>query len=112
MARASNFSRQSTSDEDFTRAAWDLLKDVELNTYGSVQIELRADLRRGVWKLNTTVFVERVEGHPYALIRYQGDYPNSRAATLASYLFAHMNTVAQMAEGAYNEWLKSGGKRA
>lgn len=110
MTRVSNFRRSSQSDEDFTRAAWDLLRDIEKSTYSEVKVQLKADLRRGVWTVETDVWVERVEGKPYSICRHKGEYPNSRAASFSAYLFAHMNTLAQMAEGAYNEWLKWGGR--
>lgn len=112
MARSSNWSRQAQSDEDFTRAAYDLLRDIERSTYSKVRIELRADLQRGVWEVYSMVLVEREEGRQEVLCGWSGYYPNSRAASFAAYLFAHMNTLAQMAGEAYNTWQKWGGRAA
>lgn len=97
MSRASGFKRSSDSDETFTQAAWDAAKDAEELLHGRVEVLLTPSKRRGVW--NVTVRLQNCNEHDImrTFIVLVGDYPNSRAAALSSFLYAEMNKMLLMA---------------
>lgn len=111
MTRASNWSRQNQSDEDFTRAAWDMARDAELTTASLMTVQLRLSQQRGVWILRSSLTVSPDEPGGYLLARTENSYPNSRAASLASFLFAHMNSLAQMGESAHADRMRQALRR-
>ena len=80
--------------------------DIEIGTRSIVVVSLRLSQRRGVWCVGTDVWSKAVPGLTGPLVRYQGEYPNSRANALSSYLFSHLNSVAQMADAAYQDHLR------
>lgn len=111
MTRASNWSRQHQSDEDFTRSAWDLARDAELTTGGVVRVHLWLSQQRGVWIASSAILVG--VGSPQAglLARTESSYPNARAASLAAFLFAQMNSLAQVGESAHADRMRNALRR-
>jgi len=106
MTRASNWSRQHQGDEDFTRAAWDMARDVELTVRGVVRVEMHISEQRGVWIVKSIVDVGPERGVRGVMARAESSYPNSRAASLAAFLYANMNSLGQMAESAHADEMR------
>jgi len=93
MSRNSNWKRQHVADEDFTRAAWDTLVDLERSYHVTVTVNLCPSSQRGVWVLWMAAH-SRLEGENCRQVaRYQSSYPNGTAAALSSYLFSAISSM-------------------
>jgi hypothetical protein len=105
MGRTSNWKRQHVADEDFTRAAWDTLVDLERSFSVQVTISITPSTQRGVWVLWMAAHSRRKGEDNRQVARYQSSYPNGTAAALSSYLFACMSSFyLQVAAAAEEEW--------
>jgi hypothetical protein len=102
----SNWKRQSTADEDFTRAAWDAFMATLKERGVNVSIQLFPSLQRGVWVFVLEATSTRHGETGRTVARYQGSYPNGTAATLSAYLFRAANALAQMVDSARLEDLR------
>ena len=111
MSRGSNWSRQHQSDEDFTRAAWDNARDAEISCRAGARVVLRLSEQRGVWVARSEL-VGPYEGAQARLwARTESSYPNARALSLASFLFQQTNSLAIMADNAYQDAIKEALRR-
>lgn len=99
----SSWKRQHQSDEDFTRAAWDLAMDAAHEMGVSVDTRLFPSIQRGVWVFSLVAVSIRPGEHGRTVASYQGSYPNGTAAALSSYLYRAMNCLYQMVESARAE---------
>jgi hypothetical protein len=97
MSRGSDFRRYSEGDETFTRAAWDAARDAEEMWDARFEVVLSPSRRKGVWNATARLQNCNADGSPRSLVVQVGDYPNSRAAALSSFLYAEANKVLIMA---------------
>jgi hypothetical protein len=86
----------SETDESFTRAAYDAARDAELEAGGQVVVVLRLSAQRGVWVARSSVVRASEDGGETRTVSTESTFPNARALTLGSFLFAQMNILAQM----------------
>ena len=97
MSSSKRTSKLSDTDEMFALAAYDAARDAELQVGGNVAVVFHLSQQRGVWLAQSRLVSagEALDGKH--LIRTESSFPNSRALTMGSFLFAQMNIVAQMA---------------
>jgi hypothetical protein len=97
--------REHQSDETFTQAAWDTLRDMELNYDCRAEVTIVLTFRRGVLHCTVEAKSMRPDEAGRRLGAIQGDFPNGRAQTLGTYLFAMANSLSQMVEALRaDEW--------
>lgn len=105
MGRTAKAMREHVSDETFSQAAWDTLRDMEVNHDCRAVVELVLTFRRGVLHCTIEARSSRPDEAGRTLGRVQGDFPNGRAQTLSTYLFALANSLTQMVESLRgDEW--------
>ena len=89
---------RSNGEQDFSRAAHDEMADAELN-YGVVfNTRLSPSLQRGVWALETTVYLAEDQHHRRALVRQVDYWPSAATISFAAQLYQHLHKTARMAE--------------
>lgn len=103
MSRASNLTKQQSTEVEFTRAAWDMFRDTELEYSVQIALEVVPTAQRGVFYIGIQARSTAIEEKGRRLAYVQGSYPNSRAGTLSAYLFALSNSLAQMVENVREE---------
>lgn len=103
MSKQSNWQRQHQTDEDFTRAAWDLAMDAASDMGVNVSVQLYPSIQRGVWVFVLEARSIRKGENGRIVAAYQGSYPNGTAAALSSYLFRAFTCIVQMCESARTE---------
>jgi len=89
--------RMSDSDEMFTRAAYDTARDAEIESGGELVVVLRLSAQKGVWRVTSRIMRPGEGEREIQVAATESTFPNSRALTLGSFLFAQMNILNQMA---------------
>ena len=112
MSYAKRNGKMSDTDETFTQAAYDTARDAEIETGGRVVVVLTLSAQRGVWVARSAVVRSAADGSEIRTVSTESTFPNSRALTLGSFLFAQMNILAQMASEARAYATRMGDKRA
>jgi len=80
----------------FARAAWETLRDMEIECKCAADIRMIPTMQRGVFFVAIEATSTTAGEQPRKLAAIQGSYPNARAATLSAYIFALANSLAQM----------------
>jgi cation transport regulator ChaC len=91
-----NYERQSETEDIFTRAAWEMMRDTESDYEVRCEIDIALTAQRGVFYIAIRAW-STIAGEGSRRIAYvQGSYPNGRAGTMSSYLYSLANSLAQM----------------
>lgn len=106
MREAFKAGRQAKEDESFTLAAWDMLRDAEIESHGTVVITVRLSGRRGVFVLDSAVEATTGPLQARRPVKATGEYPNARAGSFAAFLFAHATSLAGLVEHAVNDAIR------
>lgn len=89
---------------EFTRAAYDEAEQSE-RAYGVLwSVILRRTQQRGVWGISIAVYDSRGDAQPVPVVRYQQDWPNSRAESFEACLYGSCHRVARMVEQWALQW--------
>ena len=85
--------------EEFTRAFWDQVRDVEAEYGVVISAAIVPDRRKGVITvcLQASIVQEGNQRHQVATI--QGDYPNATAQALEAFLYSQSFKLARMIDG-------------
>jgi hypothetical protein len=98
MPRANSHEKQHETEYTFTRAAIDLVNDLQVTSRVQVSISLYPSSQRGVF----TIAVEAVDtatgDDGRVVARVQATYPDGRSLTMSAKLFQMCNSLAQMVE--------------
>jgi len=76
------------SDEEFVRAADEVLRHIEVEHNLAVVVNISTSVRRTVLSVRIVCHYRDDPRKEWVVAAVQGDFPNVRAGTLASYLFA------------------------
>lgn len=96
MSRKDNYTRQHETECEFTRAAWEMVRDTELGCSVRIVVDMVPTGQRGVFYIGMRALSTLEEEKNRQVGFVQGSYPNGRAGTLSAYLFAVSNSLAQM----------------
>jgi hypothetical protein len=89
--------RSYNGEEEFLRAYWDQIADIQ--SAGDILVESGNYLsrRRGIVRVYWEVYrLTRIPGKPVPLCRYDAEYPNSSAKGFCAFLFASATKLAHM----------------
>jgi hypothetical protein len=80
-------------EEDFLRAAWDMLGDVSVNHQVHVGYSFSPTVQRGVFKLRVSAYRATPQEKMCKLASYEMEFPNSTVGTLGACLFRCVNQL-------------------
>lgn len=92
--------KQGTSEEDFLRAAWDLLGDVCLNHSVHIAYAFTPDVQRGVFRLRLRAVRTIPNSLPKKIAEYEMPFPNTTVQSMGAALFRCANQLDHLL-GAY-----------
>lgn len=94
----SNRSKGDSGEYEFTRAAYDELKDAERD-YGVVfELTTEPTAQKGVWALTVTARVKnRIEGLAY-ITCWRGSWPNAQVVSYGAFLYQACHRTVRMVE--------------
>lgn len=88
----------STSEEDFLRAAWDLLGDVCLTHSVHIAYDFTPDVQRGVFRVRLRAVRTVPNGRPEKVAEYAMPFPNSTVQGMGAALFRCANQLDHILE--------------
>lgn len=101
----SSKSKGDAGEYEFTRAAYDELKDAE-HRFGLEFVQhLTTTDRRGVWNLTVVAWQPSPDGQDRRVASYGSDWPNSTVQSFGAFLYGACHRLVRMVEQAANEKL-------
>ena len=102
--------RRGNSDQgeyEFTRAAYDELRDAE-KLYGvKFVLSLEPAGQRGVWALAVVAVPDtRPDGLAY-VAKWEGSWPNSMAVSYGAFLYQSCHRCCRMVEAWHKDWIET-----
>ncbi len=97
-----NHKKNGDSGEyEFTRAAYDELRDAEVAMEVKFVLSLEPTAQRGVWALSVVAVSDDGEDGLAYIAKWQGSWPNSVAVSYGAFLFAACHRCVRMVEAWY-----------
>lgn len=92
-----------SGEYQFTRAAYDEIRDSELAHGVHYDVRLETGYQKGIWCLRVTAQGLLDDDKGRQIARWEGTWPNSTATSFAAYLYAAAHRVARMVEDYRND---------
>lgn len=91
-------SKSDSGEYEFTRAAYDELRDAERLFQVEFHLELIPTPQKGVWWLSVIVRAKgESEGLSY-LVKWQGSWPNANTQSYGAFLYQALHRTVRMVE--------------
>lgn len=92
------YSKSDQGEYEFTRAAYDELRDAEKQHAVKFVLSIEPTGQRGIWALSVVAIPdEREDGLAY-IARWAGSWPNSVAVSYGAFLYAACHRCVRMVE--------------
>jgi len=96
--------RGGSGPYEFNAAAWDEVHESERSWRVKWAIAYLPTQRRGVWKMSVQVIDLARGTDPVPVVRYEAEWPNSRAQAFEAFSYATCYAVARMVENWGHQW--------
>jgi hypothetical protein len=91
-------SKNGEGDYEFTRAAYDEVRDSEATHQVMYHVQLDTAQQKGVWLVTVEANGVNADGRVVTLASYRATWPNSSLTTFAAFLYGCTHRVARMVE--------------
>lgn len=86
---------------EFTRAAYDELRDAEKSMEVKFVLSLEPTGQRGVWALSVVAVSDAGDDGLAYVVKWQGSWPNSMAVSYGAFLYQACHRAVRMVEAWY-----------
>lgn len=96
-----NRSKGDNGEYEFTRAAYDELRDAEKAMEVKFVLSLEPTGQRGVWALSVVAVSDTGDDGLAYIVKWQGSWPNSMAVSYGAFLYQACHRAVRMVEAWY-----------
>jgi hypothetical protein len=93
--------KTDAGEYEFTRAAYDELRDAEASMEVKFVLSLEPTGQRGVWALSVVAVADDGSDGLAYIAKWQGSWPNSMAVSYGAFLYAACHRCVRMVEAWY-----------
>jgi hypothetical protein len=97
----SNKSKGDSGEYEFTRAAYDELRDAEKACGVSFVLSLEPTTQRGVWALSVAAVSHQGDDGLVYIARWTGSWPNSMVVSYGAFMYQACHRCVRMVEAWY-----------
>lgn len=87
---------------EFTRAAWDELRDSQANFRVEYDVTLHPTKRPGVWELSIVAWRLGQEAQEWGYCSYRAEWPNAQVQSYGAFLYGACHRIVRMTEEKIN----------
>lgn len=95
------------NDYEFTRAAYDEMRDSELTYSVKYQTVLQSSFQKGVWEMVTTATAQHGPFEGRVVAKQLDRVPNVEGVRFEALLYQHFHKVARMVEAWWLDWQRN-----